>query len=113
MLQHEWVDIPLGVQRLHTWIEYPAGTAQAPVVIVMSHEAGLDDWMRAVADQLAASLGDRTAGYDELIGDHLARAAGYRAELGPIDDDLRVDQMMRAAWMASTTIVSSAALVGV
>ena len=53
MLQHEWVDIPLGGQRLHTWIEYPAGTAPAPVVIVMSHEAGLDDWMRAVADQLA------------------------------------------------------------
>ncbi len=53
MLQHEWVDIPLGGQRLHTWIEYPTGTDQAPVVIVMSHEAGLDDWMRAVADQLA------------------------------------------------------------
>jgi hypothetical protein len=28
---------------------------QAPVVLVMSHEAGLDDWMRAVADQLATS----------------------------------------------------------
>jgi predicted acyl esterase len=53
MLQHEWVDIPLAGERLHTWIEYPAGTAQAPVVLVMSHEAGLDDWMRAVADQLA------------------------------------------------------------
>jgi len=52
-LRHEWIDIPLGGQRLHSWIEYPNGTGQAPVVIVMSHEAGLDDWMRAVADQLA------------------------------------------------------------
>jgi len=52
-LRHEWVDIPLAGQRLHTWIEYPNGAGQAPVVIVMSHEAGLDDWMRAVADQLA------------------------------------------------------------
>ena len=43
----------------------------------------------AVADQLAARAGDRTAGYDEIIGDHLARAAGYRAELGLIDDELR------------------------
>ena len=43
----------------------------------------------AVADQLAANAGDRTAGYDEIIGDHLARAAGYRAEVGPIDDELR------------------------
>jgi carboxymethylenebutenolidase len=53
MLQHEWVDVPLGGQKLHTWIEYPAGTDQAAVVLVMSHEAGLDDWMRAVADQLS------------------------------------------------------------
>ena len=52
-LRHEWVDIPLGGQRLHTWIEYPNRTDPAPIVIVMSHEAGLDDWMRAVADQLA------------------------------------------------------------
>jgi carboxymethylenebutenolidase len=54
MLQHEWVDIPVGGARLHTWIEYPAGTGKAPVVVVMSHEAGLDDWMRAIADQLAS-----------------------------------------------------------
>src|SRR5215475_7199848 len=53
-LQHEWVDIPFGGARLHTWIEYPAGAGKAPVVIVMSHEAGLDDWMRAIADQLAS-----------------------------------------------------------
>src|SRR5262249_31681372 len=54
MLQHEWVDIPFGGARLHAWIEYPAGAGKAPVVIVMSHEAGLDDWMRAIADQLAS-----------------------------------------------------------
>jgi carboxymethylenebutenolidase len=52
-LKHEWVDVPFGGRSLHTWIEYPAGADQAPVVVVMSHEAGLDDWMRAVADQLA------------------------------------------------------------
>src|SRR5215831_11132751 len=64
--QHEWVDIPFGTAsleaspyrarapRLHTWIEYPAGTGKASVVVVMSHEAGLDDWMRAIADQLAS-----------------------------------------------------------
>ena len=52
-LKHEWVDVPLAGRALHTWIEYPDGTTQAPVVLVMSHEAGLDDWMRAVADQLA------------------------------------------------------------
>jgi carboxymethylenebutenolidase len=52
-LRHEWVDIPFAGHRLHTWIEYPNRADQAPVVVVMSHEAGLDAWMRAVADQLA------------------------------------------------------------
>jgi len=52
--QHEWVDIPFGGAHLHTWIEYPAGSGRAPVIVVMSHEAGLDDWMRAIADQLAS-----------------------------------------------------------
>jgi carboxymethylenebutenolidase len=52
-LRHEWVDVPFAGQRLRTWIEYPNRPDRAPVVVVMSHEAGLDDWMRAVADQLA------------------------------------------------------------
>jgi carboxymethylenebutenolidase len=64
-LRHEWVDIPLGGQRLHSWIEYPNRADRAPVVIVMSHEAGLDDWMRAVADQLA------TEGYIAVAPDLL------------------------------------------
>jgi carboxymethylenebutenolidase len=52
-LKHEWVDIPLAGRNVHTWIEYPNGAEPAPIVVVMSHEAGLDDWMRAIADQLA------------------------------------------------------------
>jgi carboxymethylenebutenolidase len=52
-LKHEWVNIPFAGRPIHTWVEYPDGAGQAAVVLVMSHEAGLDDWMRAVADQLA------------------------------------------------------------
>jgi carboxymethylenebutenolidase len=52
-LRHEWVDIPLGNVKLHTWIEYPPGEDKAAVVIVMHYDAGLDDLQRAVADQLA------------------------------------------------------------
>ena len=33
---------------------YPEGNGKAGVVIVMQHGVGLDDWMRSVADQLAA-----------------------------------------------------------
>jgi carboxymethylenebutenolidase len=54
-IRHEWVDIPVGAEKLHTWIQYPDGEAKVPVVVVMSYEPGLDDWMRSVADELATS----------------------------------------------------------
>jgi carboxymethylenebutenolidase len=54
-LRHEWVDIPVGSRKVHTWIEYPDGEAKAAVVVVMSYEAGLDEWMCSVADELATS----------------------------------------------------------
>lgn len=58
-LRKEWVDIPLPAKpgesaaKLHTWVEYPAGEGKAGVVIVMQHATGMDEWIRAVADQLA------------------------------------------------------------
>jgi carboxymethylenebutenolidase len=63
--RHEWVDIPMGATKVHTWIEYPDGDTKAPVVVVMSYEAGLDDWMRSVADELA------TGGFIALAPDLL------------------------------------------
>ena len=54
-LQHEWVDIPVGDVKVRTWVEYPAGTGKAGVVIVMQHGAGRDEWVRSIADQLAQS----------------------------------------------------------
>lgn len=52
-LRKEFVDIPVGEVKLHTWIEYPAVQGKVDTVIVMQHGAGMDDWVRAVADQLA------------------------------------------------------------
>lgn len=52
-LRHAWVDIPMGATRVRAWIEYPAATGRAPAVLVLQDEQGLDDWTRAVADQLA------------------------------------------------------------
>lgn len=49
----EWVEIPVGNAKLHTRIVYPDGHEKAPIVIVMQHGTGLDDWMLALADQLA------------------------------------------------------------
>jgi len=52
-LRHQWVDVPMGSTRIHTWVEYPAAAGRAPVVLVLQDEQGLDDWTRAVVDQLA------------------------------------------------------------
>jgi carboxymethylenebutenolidase len=50
----EWVDIPLGGVKLHTWISCPDGNDSRPVVLVMNSHAGLwDDFPRGLADQLA------------------------------------------------------------
>src|SRR3989440_9488962 len=52
----EWVDVPLadGSAKIHTWVVYPEIKEKAPVVLVIHEIFGMTDWVRAVADQLAA-----------------------------------------------------------
>ena len=57
----EWVDIPLSATgadsasvKLHTWVVYPERKDKAPVVLVIHEIFGMTDWVRAVADQIAA-----------------------------------------------------------
>ena len=57
----EWIDIEgpapeAGGMRdsVIAWISYPERSTKAPVVIVIHEIFGLTDWIRAVADQLAA-----------------------------------------------------------
>src|SRR5207247_4740271 len=52
----EWVDVPLagGDAKLHTWVVYPERKDKAPVVLVIHEIFGMTDWVRGVADQLAA-----------------------------------------------------------
>jgi carboxymethylenebutenolidase len=50
----EWVDIPVGETKLKTWVVYPERKDKAPVVLVIHEIFGLTDWVRGVADQLAA-----------------------------------------------------------
>jgi class 3 adenylate cyclase/tetratricopeptide (TPR) repeat protein len=51
------------------------------------------------ADWLQAKAGDRVAEYEEILGYHLERAYGYRAELGRVDAELggRAGERLRAA----------------
>ena len=53
---HEWVNIavPGTDVKLSSFVAYPERKDKAPVVIVIQEIYGLTDWIRAVADQLAA-----------------------------------------------------------
>ncbi len=52
----EWVDVkvPGTETRLRSFVVYPERKGKAPVVIVIHEVYGLTDWIRAVADRLAA-----------------------------------------------------------
>jgi carboxymethylenebutenolidase len=51
----EWVSIDAGGgDMVDLWVVYPERKDPAPVVIVIQEIFGLTDWIRAVADQLAA-----------------------------------------------------------
>jgi carboxymethylenebutenolidase len=51
----EWVVIEAGGgDRFDAWVVYPERSDKAPVVLVIHEIFGLSDWVRSVADQLAA-----------------------------------------------------------
>ena len=57
----EWVDVQEGRassdrwgDTIRAWVSYPERATRAPVVVVIHEIFGLTDWIRAVADQLAA-----------------------------------------------------------
>ncbi len=89
-LSKQFVNIPVGDIQLHTWVEYPSGTRKAPLVIVMQHGPGLDDWQRALADQLASQgfiavaadlysgLGPNGGNWDSFEGTDVAMRAASK-----------------------------------
>jgi carboxymethylenebutenolidase len=51
----EWVEVDAGNgDMVRSWVVYPERSTPAPVVIVIHEIFGLTDWIRSVADQLAA-----------------------------------------------------------
>ncbi len=51
----EWVTVPAAMgDKVEAWVVYPERKDPAPVVIVIHEIFGLSDWVRSVADQLAA-----------------------------------------------------------
>src|ERR1044071_4128989 len=53
------------------------------------------------ADGLIEASGAQSAAYDEIVGDHLARAAGFLVEVGPADDHLDEIRHRAGAYLAA------------
>jgi carboxymethylenebutenolidase len=67
---HEWQDIDSeGGRKVHTWVVYPEADQPATAVLIIHENRGLTDWVRGVADQLAA------AGYVAVAPDLLSGTA--------------------------------------
>src|SRR5258706_11720310 len=68
----EWVDIavPGSDAKMRAFVVYPERKEKAPVVIVIQEIFGLSDWIRSVADQLAAD------GFIAIAPDLLSGPAG-------------------------------------
>jgi carboxymethylenebutenolidase len=86
----EYVKINVNGKDIVNWVVMPAGSDKAPVVVVIQEVFGLADWIRGVADQLAAE-GFIAIAPDLLTGrgpnggdtpafpDDMARSAATRA----------------------------------
>jgi carboxymethylenebutenolidase len=97
---HEWVNIavPGTDVKLSSFVAYPERKDKAPVVIVIQEVYGLTDWIRGVADQLAAD------GFIAIAPDLLSGkgpGGGGTAEFASRDDvvkavrDLAQDQTVK------------------
>jgi carboxymethylenebutenolidase len=65
----EWVQVKHGDRVVHAFVVYPEVKDKRPVVVVIHENQGLTDWVRSVADQLAA------AGYIAIAPDLLSGMA--------------------------------------
>ena len=50
----EWVIVKNGEKDIHTWVVYPQNSEKSKVVVLIHENKGLTDWVRNLADQVAA-----------------------------------------------------------
>lgn len=52
---HEWVEVTHGERKLRCFVAFPEVAQKAPAVLVIHENKGLTEWVRSVADGLAAA----------------------------------------------------------
>lgn len=97
----EWVTVRVGQDSVRAWVVYPAQRQNAPVVVAVHDNQGMSNWIRSVADQLAAD------GFIGIAPDLLtmqdvprkpdgeSELEGVRAAIGRVDQATR-DRFIQA-----------------
>lgn len=84
----EFVNIDVDGTSMRTWVVRPAGTGPAPVVVVIQEIFGLSDWIRGVADQLAAE------GFIAVAPDLLAGHGPNGGDTSSLDNQQEIMQVV-------------------
>jgi carboxymethylenebutenolidase len=91
----EWVVIKVGADSVRAWVVYPARRQNAPVVVAVHDNQGMSNWIRGIADQLAAD-GFIGIAPDLLTMQNVERKPdgesvleSVRANLGKVDQSMR------------------------
>jgi carboxymethylenebutenolidase len=83
----QWMDVPLGSVKIHTFVIYPDLSGTAPLAVVTAHNQGMSDWVRAVGTQvvnqgyitvvpdLVSGVGPNGGGTDSFAGREAIAAA--------------------------------------
>jgi len=99
--QAEWVTIRVGADSVRGWVVYPERRENAPVVVAVHDNRGMSNWIRGIADQLAAD------GFIAIAPDMLSMLpvprmpdgesdpAGVSAMIGQVDQATR-DRFIQA-----------------
>jgi len=114
----EWAVIKAGQDSVRAWVVYPARRENAPVVVAIHDNQGMSNWIRAVADQLAAD-GFIAIAPDLLTMQNVASKPDgesvledVRAKLGNVDQATR-DRFIQAVGEWGTKLQGASAKYGI
>lgn len=114
----EWAQIRVGQDSVRAWVVYPAQRENAPVVVAVHDNRGMSNWIRAIADQLAAD-GFIAIAPDLLTMQDVPRLpdgesdpAGVREKIGQVDQATR-DRFLQAVGEWGTKLPGASAKYGV
>ena len=62
----QWVDVPMGSVKIHTFVIYPDLSGTAPLAVITAHNQGMTDWVRAVGTEVV------NQGYITVVPDLLS-----------------------------------------